>query len=1127
MKKRHFFYSLLLILLLIVGIAGYIATDSLGNKARREIISENQAALETLSIYVTSTFTNIEGAVKSLAGSPWIAPALIAKSKQNIENAQSALDRYNSTINASVSYLMDAEGLTVASSNRKDPDSFVGKSYYFRPYFQEALQGQPGRYFALGVTSGNRGFYASHPVRNHLGKMLGVVAMKKDLDELEAFFSRYPLCFFVSPEGIIFLASKPEMVLKSFWPLEKTLQDKLLASRQYGQKPFESVFLKKEIVDGTAVAWEGKDYFVSRKVIDRDGWSIILLAPTDRIKDYQLLGVLAAISLSLLIIVFSVVIFFIDRSRIAIRQSEESKRMLLQAVAEGIFGVDAAGRVTFVNPAALRLLGFSEAEMTGQSIHELIHHSHQDGSRYPAEDCPMHAPYTKGTECAVTNEVLWRKDGSSFPVEYSSTPIISDSMVIGAVVNFRNVTERREAEETLRENESRLRAITDSAQDAILMMDPAGRISYWNPAAERIFGYTSAEALGQNLHLLIVPSRYLAVHHAAFPIFQQTGQGAAVGKTLDLEARRKDGKEISVQLSLAVIQMKGAWHAVGILRDITERRQAEEALKKMGAILTEMGAIAKIGGWEFDAVSQKQVWTPEVYHIHEVAESYEPTVSKGIEFYTPSSRPLIEKAVQSAIEYGDPFDVELEIITAKGNHRWVHAKGNTERANGVTKKVFGFFQDITNRKRAEEKLRESETRQSILLANLPAGVVIIDPVTRLIEMVNNTAAVMFGAAAEHIVGHRCHKFLCPAIEGACPVCDLGKEVDNAEREMVCADGSRLPVLKSVKRVQIGGQEKLLECFVEISAQKRAEAALKCSETKFRTLYDSNSDAVMLLSRKGFFDCNKAALKMFGCATLEEFCLKHPADLSPNQQPDGTDSLVQANQMIASAIERGSIQFEWIHQRNDNGETFPADVSLTAMELNGKPVVQAVVRDITSRKQTEEKIRQLAYHDSLTGLPNRKLFSDRLSITLAQAQRNQQKVGIAMLDLDKFKDVNDTLGHDAGDLLLQETAKRLSAALRKGDTVARLGGDEFVLILNDLKGADDVIPVAQKIVDSFCQPFPIGTRQLTVTTSMGIAVYPDDGIDEGILLKNADIAMYKAKQAGRARYQIYKETMNSE
>ena len=192
-------------------------------------------------------------------------------------------------------------------------------------------------------------------------------------------------------------------------------------------------------------------------------------------------------------------------------------------------------------------------------------------------------------------------------------------------------------------------------------------------------------------------------------------------------------------------------------------------------------------------------------------------------------------------------------------------------------------------------------------------------------------------------------------------------------------------------------------------------------------------------------------------------------------------------------------------------------------VSGKErIILLAIEDITERKQSEEKIQQMAYHDSLTGLPNRKLFSDRLGIALAQAQRNQKKVGIAMLDLDNFKDVNDTLGHDVGDLLLKATAERLSAALRKGDTVARFGGDEFVLILPDLKVIEDAIQVAQKIVDSFRKPFLIDTHQLVVTTSIGIAVYPNDGTDEGILLKNADIAMYQAKQAGRARYQLYKK-----
>ena len=329
-------------------------------------------------------------------------------------------------------------------------------------------------------------------------------------------------------------------------------------------------------------------------------------------------------------------------------------------------------------------------------------------------------------------------------------------------------------------------------------------------------------------------------------------------------------------------------------------------------------------------------------------------------------------------------------------------------------------------------------------------------------------------------------------------------------------------------------------FKDITERKQAEEALHRSETKFRTLYDSTSDAVMLLDEKGFFDCNKATLTIFGCATREEFCSKHPADLSPPKQPCGTDSMMLANQRIATAMEKGSIHFEWMHKRNDTGETFPADVLLTAMELDGKPVVQAVVRDITERKraeealrnseghlralvstipdiiwlkdkdgvylscnsmferffgareadivgktdydfvnreladsfrshdreamavgkpiskedwitfaddghralmeaiktpmydargmligvlgigrditvrkQAEEKIRQMAYHDSLTGLPNRKLFSDRLGIALVQAQRNQKKAGVAMLDLDNFKEVNDTQGHEGG------------------------------------------------------------------------------------------------------------------
>jgi 5-methylcytosine-specific restriction protein A len=268
--------------------------------------------------------------------------------------------------------------------------------------------------------------------------------------------------------------------------------------------------------------------------------------------------------------------------------------------------------------------------------------------------------------------------------------------------------------------------------------------------------------------------------------------------------------------------------------------------------------------------------------------------------------------------------------------------------------------------------------------------------------------------------------------------------------------------------------------------------------------------------------NPAALRMLGF-TEEEILGQSAHSLIHHSHEDGSNYPVEDCPMYASYTKatESSVTEETLWCKE--GSCFPVEYYSMPIIKDGK-VMGAVVTfsDITERKQSEEEIQRMAYHDSLTGLPNRNLFSDRLGIALAQARRNQKTVGVAMLDLDKFKDVNDTLGHDVGDLLLKAATERLNTALRKGDTIARFGGDEFVLILPDLKTIENAIQVVQKIVDSFCKPFLINTHQLTVTTSIGIAVYPNDGTDEAMLLKNADIAMYQAKQAGRARYQLYEK-----
>jgi diguanylate cyclase (GGDEF)-like protein len=186
----------------------------------------------------------------------------------------------------------------------------------------------------------------------------------------------------------------------------------------------------------------------------------------------------------------------------------------------------------------------------------------------------------------------------------------------------------------------------------------------------------------------------------------------------------------------------------------------------------------------------------------------------------------------------------------------------------------------------------------------------------------------------------------------------------------------------------------------------------------------------------------------------------------------------------------------------------------------------MVQDITERKEADAKIRKMAYHDALTHLPNRVLFVDRLKVAMASAQRHKQKLAVMLLDLDQFKDINDTYGHNVGDQLLRSVGNRLTGLLRKSDTVSRMGGDEFFLLLPELTRVNDAVKIAQKIMDAFKEPFVFDGHKLNITTSIGIALYPNDGKQVDILLINADIAMYHAKQKGRNNYQRYSETMGA-
>lgn len=206
----------------------------------------------------------------------------------------------------------------------------------------------------------------------------------------------------------------------------------------------------------------------------------------------------------------------------------------------------------------------------------------------------------------------------------------------------------------------------------------------------------------------------------------------------------------------------------------------------------------------------------------------------------------------------------------------------------------------------------------------------------------------------------------------------------------------------------------------------------------------------------------------------------------------------------------------------NGEQFSMELSASEMVLGGERYFIGIVRDITERKLTEEKIMHMAQHDYLTGLPNRALFLDRLEQAIALAQCGNYKNAVLFLDLDGFKQVNDTLGHDVGDLLLHGVAERLKTMVRCSDTVARVGGDEFTVVLNNIGADENVSIVAKKIIDDLSEPFYLKGQRCQVGCSIGIAIFPEDAADSAALLKQADKAMYLSKQAGKNTYKFYSD-----
>ncbi len=427
------------------------------------------------------------------------------------------------------------------------------------------------------------------------------------------------------------------------------------------------------------------------------------------------------------------------------------------------------------------------------------------------------------------------------------------------------------------------------------------------------------------------------------------------------------------------------------------------------------------------------------------------------------------------------------------------------------------LQEGQRRDGLDEALRESEARFRTLIKDIPGVSVQAYAPDGTTRYWNKASEQLYGFSAEEALGRNLRELIIPAPmrdgvrQAMAHMFQTREAIPAGELVLQHKDGSRVPVFSSHAYVQAPGRVPEMFCVdIDLTARYRAEAELAIAATAFEAL-----DAVVVTDPElRILRVNRAFTHNLGYTDAD--ALGQTLALLKSERD--TDVYFLA---IQQALRRSGKWAGEIWSKRKNGEVFPQGVNINAVKDAAGEVVYFVITlsDITLRKAAEEQARQLAFYDPLTELPNRRLLMERLQRALASSERNKCTGALLFIDLDNFKTLNDTRGHDKGDLLLRQAAQRLLACIRECDTVARLGGDEFLVVLENLDSglataAVDVRAVGEKIVAALNRPYQLGDFDFNSTASVGVAQYNGMGLSVDELLKQADLAMYKAKDAGR-------------
>jgi diguanylate cyclase (GGDEF)-like protein/PAS domain S-box-containing protein len=689
-------------------------------------------------------------------------------------------------------------------------------------------------------------------------------------------------------------------------------------------------------------------------------------------------------------------------------------------------------------------------------------------------------------------------------------------------------------DEELRKSEARYRTVLDAAFDAIVTITPDGIVRWFNRGAERIFGYRAEEVIGQPVTLLM-PERYRELCMAGLHRYLRTGEARVVGGTTELVGLRKDGSEFPIEMSLGETYEDGERLFTGVIRDVTERKEVEKALKESGerirTLLQNTSDIITL----LESDGTVRYISPAVERV----TGYRPEEQIGTSAFGSVHPDDREQALDTFAEVlkepGLHPPLEFRVPHKDGSWCYLEHVVNNLIDDPAVSGVVITSRDVTERKEAERKLRDAERRYRTLIEQGPAVVYIQ-------EIGSPESAIYMSPQIETLTGYSPEECKDPALRWGMVhpedrewlqaedgrTGESGK-ISTTEYRVVHRDGGTKWVHNESVLIEdeMSGTRYWLGFMLEITERKTFEEALERLSRQHEMVLKSAGEGIFGLDLDGNATfVNPAAARITGWEA-EELVGRPQHDVLHHTKPDGSPYPREECPMHA-ALEDGTT-----HSRDDevfwrkDGTSFPVEYMSSPILQDGE-VIGAVVtfKDITERKTLEEQLHHQAFHDLLTGLPNRALFMDRLERALTRANRRASKVAVLFTDLDNFKVVNDSLGHKVGDQMLVAVAERLKTCLRSEDTAARIGGDEFTILVDDISSVGEVVHIAERITEILRPPFALEEQEVFATISTGIAFNSTAQEQPADLLRHADLAMYRAKHRGKARYEVFEPSMDA-